>query len=95
MAVSFRAAVHEGHEETSGLEFHYFNAPSYMKEAAPSHIDCPYTGGRCWHDGTSLYAMETLWPIFKDMLSSGDHAAIFSVLEREIARREDREGGAA
>ena len=91
MAVSFHVSVLEGHEDTAGLEIHYFHAPDYMRDNAPSHIDCPYTGGRCWHDGTSLYATETLWPLFKTYLAMGDHESIFRALEREIVRRDTHE----
>lgn len=89
MAVSFHVTVMDGHEDTAGLELHYFNPPHYMRDSAPSHIDCRYTGGRCWHDGTSLYAMETLWPMVKPMLQNGDHETVFRFLENELARREE------
>lgn len=87
MAISFHVSVHDGHDDTAGLELHYFAPPDYMRDSAPSHIDCPYTGGRCWHDGTSLYATETLWPRFKGLLENGDHEQIFRALEREVTNR--------
>lgn len=69
-------------EPSCGLEFHHSFDPSNGQEA-PHHINCPVTGGQCWHDGTSLYASEHVWPIVKMYLQDGDHAAIFRVLERE------------
>ena len=45
--------------------------------------DCPLTGGQCWHDGTSMYARETVWPRAEIYLRNGDHDGIFRMLERE------------
>ena len=84
MAVSFHVSVNAEHGDSAGLEFHYFEPPDYMRDAAPSHIDCKLTGGRCWHDGTSSYAMGTLWPRIRPLLCNGDHETIFSILEGEI-----------
>lgn len=63
---------------TAGLEFHHLSG-----DGAPHHLDCKLTGGRCWHDGTSLYANETLWPEIGPMLRFGDHDGIFALLEHE------------
>jgi len=70
---------------TAGLEFHHLSG-----EGAPHHLNCPLTGGRCWHDGTSLYASETLWPQIEPMLRSGDHDGIFRALEWEYDRHFDQ-----
>lgn len=97
-ALSFHVSINAQYGDTAGLEIHYFEPPSYMDRRAPDHIGCPYTGGRCWHDGTSLYAMETLWPMIQPMLRAGDHDVIFNVLESDLARRlaslEEEEGAA-
>lgn len=66
------------HEPTAGLEFHHLTGTG-----APDHVDCKLTGGRCWHDGTSLYASESLWPAIKSYLSTGNHKEIFRILESE------------
>src|SRR3546814_5446238 len=50
-------------------------------------INCWLIGGRCWHDGTSLYATDTLWPMIEAMLRTGDHETIFRVLEQEADTR--------
>ncbi len=63
---------------TAGLEFHDLSG-----EGAPDHVDCPLTGGRCWHDGTSLYATESVWPLVQSYLRVGDHKSIFRTLESE------------
>jgi hypothetical protein len=69
------------------LEFHYFSPPDYMKDNAPSHVDCKLAGGKCWHDGTSLYAFETLWPLVQPYLKHGEHEAIFRILEMEYENK--------
>ena len=76
-----------GHSPACGLEIHRCAPASYQQGTAPHHIDCPVTGGRCWHDGTSLYASETLWPMFEGWLRLGDHASIFRSLEMEYDNR--------
>ena len=69
-------------DPSCGLEFHHAFDPTKGQDA-PAHIDCPMTGGRCWHEGTSLYASESVWPVVKHYLEDGDHAAVFRVLEHE------------
>jgi hypothetical protein len=71
-------SVHDDKQygNSCGLEFHHITG-----DGAPDHVNCPLTGGRCWHDGTSLYASEHVWPMVKPMLQSGDHDAIFRCLE--------------
>jgi hypothetical protein len=83
--VHFHVSVSSRYEPTAGLEFHYLR-PISGKDDAPDHVNCPLTGGRCWHDGTSLYATETLWPQIKAYLKGGEHDLIFRVLEREALR---------
>lgn len=85
-AVNFHVSMTPGYSASAGLEFHHTEAASYRCEEAPDHTSCPLTGGRCWHDGTSLYAMETLWPVIETLLRSGNHEAIFEVLEVEADR---------
>ena len=63
---------------SAGIEFHYASPQGGM---APDHLDCPVTGGRCWHDGSSLYAIEDLWPLAQMWLQQGDHASVFRMLE--------------
>lgn len=74
-----------------GLEVHRCEPADYQKGDAPHHINCPVTGGRCWHDGTSLYATETLWPMFESWLKNGDHPMIFLRLEIEYDNHFSRE----
>jgi len=73
--------------DSGGLEFHSFEPLEHQKKDPPSHLDCWLLKGRCWHDGTSLYATETLWPMIKPMLRNGDHETIFKFLEREADNR--------
>lgn len=65
-------------DPSCGLEFHYMRDPTGGREA-PHHKQCWLLGGPCWHDGTSLYASETVWPRVERMLP--DHDAIFRYLE--------------
>lgn len=62
----------------AGLEFHHAYDPSGGNEAA-HHTNCWLLGGPCWHDGTALYASETVWPRVEQMMP--DHDAIFRYLE--------------
>jgi hypothetical protein len=85
-AVHFSANLTEGYGTTCGLEFH-----SLSGEGAPHHLNCHLTGGRCWHDGTSLYADESVWPALESMLRHGDHEGIFRLLEWEYERHFERD----
>lgn len=95
-----RAALHfhvsidpnDKYPPTCGLEMHHFSPPEYMQDQAPSQLKCDLTGGRCWHDGTSLYASESLWPMIKPLLRAGNHEGVFQLLEGEYINR--FEGGA-
>jgi hypothetical protein len=84
-ALNFHASMPaDGREEPScGLEFHHTESLFYAPQDAPHHLNCPLTGGRCWHDGTSLYASENVWPMVKGYLVYGDHRKIFKLLEKE------------
>lgn len=83
-AIHFHVSVSDDArwEPSAGLEYHHTEASGYRPGEAPDHIDCPLTGGRCWHDGTSLYASEHVWPFCEPYLRTGDHKTIFSYLER-------------
>ncbi len=85
-AVHFSVSLTEGYGSTAGLEFHALSG-----DGAPDHLNCALTGGRCWHDGTSLYAQETVWPATEAMLRHGDHDGIFRALEREYEDHFERE----
>lgn len=78
--ISFSASLIEGYEPACGLEFHHAFDPSGGKEAA-QHARCWLLKAPCWHDGTSLYANEHLWPRIEGMIP--DHNKIFRLLERE------------
>lgn len=87
--VHFHVSENRQYGDSAGLEFHHNRACHYRADEAPDHPTCWLTGEPCWHDGTSLHATETLWPIISAMLKSGDHDAIFRVLEREADERFD------
>lgn len=82
------AIISDRHSDpVGGLETHWMlEPPDYMSESAPSQMRCWLLNCPCWHDGTSLYASETLWPIVEPMLRAGDHKSVFRLLEREADR---------
>ncbi len=90
-AIHFHVSLYDKLSPSAGLEIHYFSPPKYMSEDAPSHLDCKLTGGRCWHDGTSLYASEHLWPRIEPHLKVGDHDAVFKILQDEYRSRFEKE----
>lgn len=73
----------EGYDPSCGLEFHYNFDPDGEGSSAAHHAHCWLTKQPCWHDGTSLYASETIWPMIKHSSEQGDHKSIFSQLEHE------------
>lgn len=87
--VHFHASIPKSgdYPPACGLEIHRCAPSPYQQGGAPHHINCPITGGRCWHDGTSLYASETLWPMIEGWLRLGDHTSIFRTLEGEYNDR--------
>jgi hypothetical protein len=87
--IHFHVSLTKGYDPSCGLEFHHAARAGYRRDEAPDHINCPLIGEPCWHDGTSLYASETIWPMVEPMLRSGDHEAIFRTLEHEYSRRFD------
>jgi len=90
-ALHFHVTLSDSFGPSCGLEYHhtdtYRQRTGYRRGEAPDHIDCPMTGGRCWHDGTSLYANEHVWPLVEHYLRSGEHEAIFRILEGEADER--------
>lgn len=79
----FHASEYDG-QWSCGLEIHYANKRG---DDAPSQIRCWLLHARCWHDGTSLYAEESLWPLIQPYLKDGEHDKIFRILEREANDR--------
>lgn len=95
--ISFHVSLWEGKDAekhdrfggpTAGLEFHHGYDPTGGQEAA-HHAQCWLLKGPCWHDGTSLYASETLWPMIRATMP--DHRAILAMLEHEYTRHFERE----
>jgi hypothetical protein len=70
-------------ERVGGLEEHR-RAPAYYQNAeSPSHEHCSLLNGKCWHDGSSLYASEFIIPFYEQ---SGEEA-LWPLLEGEYRRR--------
>ena len=84
--IHFAVNFYEEHKSSCGLEFHHAARAHNRPDGAPHHRECPLLGEPCWHDGTSLYAEETLWPMVAPMLRNGDHDSIFRLLESEYDR---------
>jgi hypothetical protein len=84
--LNFHATIVKG-EASCGLEIHKF-----FGQGAPSHTPCWLLGAPCWHDGTSMYAMDTLWLMIEPYLKSGEHDTIFKLLEVEATRFLERKG---
>lgn len=70
---------------SGGVEFHYRHPEDYMSAEYPcTHDHCWILGGKCWHDGTSLWASEYWVPL----LERDGEAGVWAALEREYRRRE-------
>lgn len=67
---------------TGGIEMHYRNPPSYMKDDAPSQDECWILKCPCWHDGSSLQAVETWIPRWVN--DKNDHDGILASLEQYV-----------
>lgn len=86
-AVHFHAAIFkETAEPSCGLEFHHSARAENRPNTAPDHLECPVLHEPCWHDGTSLYATEQVWPMVQVYLRSGEHEQVFRLLELEYER---------
>lgn len=83
--VHFSATFYkDGEEPACGLELH---SRKPQGNDAPSQTNCWLIGGPCWHDGTSLYARETLWPQISAFLRAQDHEQVFDLLAYEAEKR--------
>lgn len=82
--ISFHVSIQDNkdYDPSCGLEFHRDFDPTNGQQAA-QHKNCWLTGGKCWHEGTSLYASEHVWPMVKCYLKEGNHEAVFRTLEYE------------
>lgn len=81
--IHFHVSITKSYDPSCGLEFHHAARAKYRCDAAPDHTTCPLIGEPCWHDGTSLYASEQVWPMVEPMLRHGEHEAVFRYLEGE------------
>ena len=71
-----------------GVEAHYNekSKPDYFKDE-PCRENCEFNGGKCWHDGTSLWASEYWIPY---IMPRGTDA-IWKELEYEYIKRNSEE----
>lgn len=91
--VHLHVGLYKGQDASCGLEFHHTRDAwrrLYGRDEAPHHLECHILHAPCWHDGTSLYASEHIWPLVEPMLKGGEQEAIFRVLEREYERHFER-----
>jgi len=70
-------------ERVGGVEFHRPTPETYQDQVKPDHESCWILGGRCWHDGTSLWASEYWVPL----LERDGERAIWDALHVEYRRR--------
>lgn len=66
---------------SGGIEIHYRQPPSYMRNDAPSQDRCWLLQGPCWHDGSSLQVSESWIPRWR--ASPHDHERMFTMLKSE------------
>jgi hypothetical protein len=69
----------------AGLEVHYRQPPDGMAGLPPSHDECWLLKCPCWHDGTSLYAQETLLPMWEQL--RGIPESVFRFLAHDADSR--------
>jgi hypothetical protein len=98
--IHFHVSLTPGYDPSCGLEIHYARGFQPNKDEPPSQCPCWLLKEPCWHDGTSLYASEQLWPMIEPYLKRGDHDQVFAILEREADDRfghghENEDEGAA
>jgi hypothetical protein len=66
-----------------GVEIHRREPADYQKADEPDHLDCQLLHGKCWHDGSSLYATEVAIPYYE---ANGEEA-MWLWIEREYRER--------
>lgn len=75
-AVSIHATDHGGdYGMSGGVEVHSVTPTS---DRPPSHTDCEFTGGKCWHDGSSLYFEERIKPTWRYPSCHEDHELMWN-----------------
>jgi hypothetical protein len=82
--IHFHASLDDKYPPSCGLEIHYLKKQG---DDAPSQVPCWLLHAPCWHDGTSLYANDHLWPMIEGYLRGAEHDQIFRILEREADSR--------
>jgi hypothetical protein len=70
---------------SGGIEIHYRTPPDYMKGDAPSQTECWILHAPCWHDGSSLQAVDTWIPLW--LSAPNDHDHMFRCLKAEYMER--------
>jgi len=68
---------------SGGVEIHRSLPDDYQNPDQPDHLDCWILGGKCWHDGSSLWASEHWIP----MLESNGEEAVWQALYAEHKRQ--------
>jgi len=78
-----------------GVESHYNekSRPEYLSEKDPSHDDCHANGGKCWHDGTSLWASEYWIPYILPQGNDGIWRTLQNYYDERIIPEENKHNG--
>lgn len=63
-AINIHVTINDNQEHRTygGVEVHSRTA---LGDRPPDHHYCQYTGGHCWHDGSSLWVEENIVPYIK------------------------------
>jgi len=76
---------------TCGLEYHRQTAPDYRLDAPADFESCWLTGKPCWSDGTSLYASEYLYPLWKAVGTEGFWPYLEAAYRDYFEKEDDRD----
>lgn len=80
-AIEFWFTDYQG-QKYGGVEQHNREPEDYQKENDPREY-CDLLSGKCWHDGSSLYAKEYFIPLYENV----GEMAVFRKLEAEYFSR--------
>ena len=94
-AVMAAMKEHGSDTPTCGLEYHQLTAPDYDPDRPADFAECWLTGKPCWCDGTSSYASEHLYPLWKAFGTEGFwpylESAYRDYFEKDPAKEDDRD----
>lgn len=66
-----------------GVEYHWPKKRSHSKDEPDKKL-CWLTGVPCWHDGSSLQAMEIMIPLFRMCSDTGEFKPLWWQIEKRL-----------